>query len=359
MELNEMNKRVLPAEWFPQDAIMLAWPHKSTDWGPMLEEAQDCFFRIIETITIFEDVMVIINDKAQKFPLENFLNKERIHTVICPTNDTWARDFGPIFIKEGNQYKGLDFKFNGWGLKFAADQDNLITSRLFEKNIFAIDAIRENHLNFVFEGGSIESDGEGTILTTTECLMSPNRNGSFSLQEVEMKLKSSFGADRILWINHGFLSGDDTDSHVDTLARFCNPETIAYIKCNDPRDEHFEALKKMENQLRQFKTTKGKPYNLVPLPMADPYFDEENRLPATYANFLIINKAVLVPFYNSIKDQEAKNILEKIFTDSEVIGIDCRPLIKQHGSLHCVTMQLPVGVLKKTLNKENIVSINQ
>lgn len=340
-----MDNRILPAEWAPQDAVLLAWPHNNTDWAPMLDETRNCFRDIIETIARFEKVIVLLDNKDDGFPIDDFSNKECIHPVVCPTNDTWARDFGPLFINEDSQYTGLDFKFNGWGLKFPADRDNLITSRLFGQGIFKHEVQRENKLNFVLEGGSIESDGKGTILTTTECLMSPNRNGAFSRQEVENELKSLLGANRVLWINHGFLSGDDTDSHVDTLARFCDPETIVYVKCNNPEDEHFEALKKMEEQLQHFKTGEGKPYKLIPLPMADPVFDDNHRLPATYANFLIINGAVLVPSYNSPKDIEVKKILESVFPGRQVIGIDCRALIKQHGSLHCVTMQLPKGTL--------------
>jgi agmatine deiminase len=319
----------------------------ATDWASTLSEAQFCLRQIIESISRFEDVVVLLNDKDEAFLMNNFSNPWRIHPIICATNDTWTRDFGPLFIEQHHQFTGLDFKFNGWGLKFAADSDNLITSRLFDQHIFTVDTIYENHLNFVLEGGSIESDGKGTILTTSECLMSPNRNGGSNKFEIEKEIKDSFGAQKVLWLDHGYLASDDTDGHIDTLARFCNSETIAYIKCIDPADEHFDTLQKMENQLRRFSTTEGKPYNLIALPMADPVFEGNQRLPATYANFLIINGAVLVPFYNSPKDQLAKETLASVFPGREVIGIDCRPLIKQNGSLHCVTMQLPKGVLNK------------
>lgn len=336
----------MPGEWAPQDGVLLAWPHSDTDWAQMLKEVRECFVNIIEAITTFEQVVVLVSDE-NNFPIHQFTYSERIRTVNCLTNDTWARDFGPIFVKEGNKIVGLDYKFDGWGLKFAANEDNLITSRLFEKNVFSPLVKRENHLNFVLEGGSIESDGQGTILTTTECLMSANRNGALHQEHIEEKLKTSLGAERVLWIDHGFLTGDDTDSHVDTLARFCNSDTIAYVKCEDVEDEHYSALKKMEQQLQEFQTGNGKSYNLVPLPMADAVYEDGHRLPATYANFLIINEAVLLPFYKSPKDQEAKAILENVFPDRKVIGIDCLALIKQHGSLHCVTMQLPEGTMKE------------
>ncbi|MDK2842379.1 MAG: agmatine deiminase [Anaerophaga sp.] len=346
MDRQNRKNRILPAEWESQDAVLLAWPHEETDWEPMLQETRDCFRKIIDTITRFEDVVLLVDDNDQN-PSSRFRFPERLQIVKVPVNDTWARDFGPLLVKENRKYIAVDFKFNGWGLKFAADKDNLITQRLFENRIFSQDVVRENRLNFVLEGGSIESDGKGTVLTTSRCLLSPNRNGRYSKNEIEDRLKQFLGANNILWLENGYLAGDDTDSHIDTLARFCDPGTIVYIKTDNPEDEHFEALNKMENQLRKFKTTEGKSYNLIPLPMADPVYHNNQRLPATYANFLIINHAVLVPFYNSPKDIEAKKIFEKIFPNREVIGIDCRPLIKQNGSLHCVTMQLPQGSLKK------------
>jgi agmatine deiminase len=342
---NSMNtNRYLPAEWEPQDGILIAWPHRHTDWADMLEEARACFSEIIEAIAVYEKVIVLVEDIGS-FNVDRYTNKQNINTIECPFNDTWARDFGPLFVKQNNTFIALDYKFNGWGLKFAADQDNLITKRLFENNIFSSEVKRENHLSFVLEGGSIESDGKGTVLTTTECLMSPNRNGAFSKREIEGELKRSFGADNTIWLDHGFLSGDDTDTHIDTLARFCNFDTIAYVKCKDSEDEHFEALKKMEEQLQKFRKSDGTPYTLAPLPMADAVYEGGQRLPATYANFLIINQAILIPFYDSPKDIVAKAALTEIFPNHEIIGIDCRPLIKQHGSLHCVTMQLPEGTL--------------
>jgi agmatine/peptidylarginine deiminase len=340
-----MNSIILPAEWAPQDAVLLNWPHKDTDWAYMLKEVQDCFGQIVTTIARFEEVVLLMPDKPSAAIFESAGQAHRIKTLVCPTNDTWARDFGPLMIlKEGN-WTALDFKFNGWGLKFAANKDNLVTQQLFEANLFNPKVERANHLNFVLEGGSIESDGEGTLLTTSECLLSPNRNGAFSKPEIEDYLTKALGIHRVLWLNHGFLCGDDTDSHIDTLARFCDTQTIAYIACDDSNDEHFNELKKMEHELRQFRTTKGKPYRLIALPMADAVYVDGQRLPATYANFLIINGAILLPFYGSPKDKKAQAILQQVFPNREVIGINCLPLIQQNGSLHCVTMQFPKGSL--------------
>ena len=340
-----MKRAIFPAEWAPQDAIILNWPHKDTDWAYMLEEVQGCFREIVTTIARFEDVVLLVPDKAGASFHKVAGLPPHIKTLPCPTNDTWARDFGPLFISKEGILTGLDFKFNGWGLKFPAQKDNLVTRQLFQAKLFKPELKLENHLNFVLEGGSIESDGEGTLLTTTECLLSPNRNGAFNKQEIENYLIESLDLTRVLWLNHGFLTGDDTDSHIDTLARFCTPETIAYISCTDEKDEHFNELKQMEEELRQFRTLEGKPYRLVPLPMAEAVYSNGQRLPATYANFLILNQAVLLPFYGTPKDKIAQRLLQEAFPDREIIGINCLSLLEQHGSLHCVTMQLPQGSL--------------
>ena len=198
----------------------------------------------------------------------------------------------------------------------------------------------------MLEGGSIESDGCGTLLVTSECLLSENRNSTLSKEQIESRLKHDFCVERVLWLDHGYLSGDDTDSHIDTLARLCPNDTITYVRCTDKDDEHFEELNKMEEQLKQFKTSDGNPYRLLALPMADEIVFDGERLPATYANFLIINKAVLYPTYNQPdNDEKAKEVLQQAFPEYEIVSIDCTPLIKQHGSLHCCTMQFPKGVL--------------
>jgi agmatine/peptidylarginine deiminase len=338
-----MLQRVFPSEWAPQSSVLLAWPHPETDWKHMLPEVQDCFREIVTTIARFEEVILLVPDAATALALRGQFSRN-VRLPVIVTNDTWARDFGPLTIQENGQWLVLDFKFNGWGLKFAADKDNLVTRQLMEAGLLSPATRYQNCLNFVLEGGALESDGEGTLLTTSECLLSPNRNGQWNKAEIEHYLKETLGFTRILWLNNGFLRGDDTDSHIDTLARFCNKETIAYVKCSNKEDEHFQALEAMETELKTFVTTEGMPYNLVPLPMADEVLFEEERLPATYANFLIINGAVLVPTYNSAKDEEALAQVQKAFPQHQIIGINCLPLIKQHGSLHCVTMQLPKGL---------------
>jgi agmatine/peptidylarginine deiminase len=326
----------IPAEWEPQSFVQLTWPHAGTDWADMLDEVSECFVSIAREIVKRERLLIVCADKNSVREQLRDLPQDKITCVEIPTNDTWARDHGGITVMEDGKPVVLDFTFNGWGMKFPANLDNQITRQLFEKNIFPENVKYQNRLNFVLEGGSIESNGQGTILTTSECLLSENRN-NLTKEEIEAKLKEYLGAERILWLHHGYLAGDDTDSHVDTLARFCSPDTIAYVKCDDENDEHYSELKKMEEEIFSFA-----PLGVggIPLPMADAVYDENgDRLPATYANFLIINDAVLMPTYNSPKDEIARGQLQKAFPDREIIGIDCLALIKQHGSLHCVTMQ--------------------
>ena len=269
---------------------------------------------------------------------------QNVRFMVCETNDTWARDHGAITMLDAEGASLLDFMFNGWGLKFASDKDNLITRQAVESGF--LNGRYVNRLGIVLEGGSIESDGLGTLLTTSECLLSPNRNGQMGRDEIEEYLCSLFHLKQVLWLDHGYLAGDDTDSHVDTLARLCSPDTIAYVQCNDTQDEHYEALHQMEEQLKTFRTLDGTPYRLLALPMADKIEEEGERLPATYANFLIMNDAVLYPIYRQPEnDQRAKEVLQAAFPHHEIVGVDCCALIKQHGSLHCVTMQYPVGII--------------
>ena len=340
-----MNGRFFPAEWFPQSGVQVTWPHRDTDWHDILEEVTRCYIAFSKEILEREKLLVVCQDAPQVSSYFTAEERENLLLYEINSNDTWARDHGGISVFEGDNPMLIDFGFNAWGLKFAANHDNLITKRLYDKSAFLPGVTYQNRLDFILEGGSIESDGVGTILTTTQCLLSPNRNSALSKHQIEEQLKVSLGAKRVLWLHHGYLEGDDTDSHIDTLARFCDEQTIAYVKCDDKEDAHYEELRAMENELKAFVTLVGKPYHLIPLPMADAFCHEGQRLPATYANFLIINGAVLLPFYDSPKDELAKHQLQMAFPDREVLGIDCRPLVKQSGSLHCVTMQYPRGFL--------------
>lgn len=339
------NKIILPAEWYPQSAIQLTWPHKDTDWAPILDEVIPCFVSIAKEVIKREKLLVVCVDEQAVREQLGEVDYSRVLFREMETNDTWARDHGGISVFDEGVPCVYDFVFNGWGMKFAANYDNLITRNLFAQSTFSGSVLPVNMQPFVLEGGSIESDGKGTLLTTVECLASVNRNEYLQKEELENYLKEVFGFERILWLENGYLAGDDTDSHVDTLARFCSEDTIAYVQCTEPDDEHFDELQAMEQELQAFTRANGEPYRLIALPMADKVEWEGERLPATYANFLIMNGAVLLPFYQSPKDAVAKAALQEAFPDREIVGIDCLPLIKQHGSLHCVTMQYPEGFI--------------
>jgi agmatine deiminase len=270
---------------------------------------------------------------------------DRVYVHALPTNDTWARDFGPITVFQDGAPLLLDYGFNGWGLKFRACYDNQVTARLQASGAFG-NSPREVP-GLVLEGGSLESDGAGTLLTTSACLLEANRNPHLDRTQLEQQLRQQLGADRVLWLEHGYLAGDDTDCHVDTLARLAPGDCIIYQSCDDPADEHFTELTAMAAELAALRTRAGLPFTLLPLPWPKAcYADDGHRLPATYANFLILNGAVLVPVYNSTRDESALSVLSRAFPDRQIIAVPCRPLIEQHGSLHCITMQLPQGVLE-------------
>ncbi|MDD3356140.1 MAG: agmatine deiminase family protein [Dysgonamonadaceae bacterium] len=334
-----------PAEWYPQSAIQITWPHKNSDWTDILDEITQCYIELSKEIVKRTKLLIVCADRKEVEKYFTVAEQTQLILTEIESNDTWARDHGAISVFIGGKPVIYDFGFNGWGLKFAANYDNQITGKLFEKNIFSPDVSYHNHLNFILEGGAIESDGNGTLLTTSNCLLAPNRNEPLSKEDIENQLIKLFGLKRILWLNHGYLAGDDTDNHIDTLARFCNETTIAYVQCTDIDDEHYEELQKMEEELRMFRTLRDEPYNLIPLPMAEPIYDHDYRLPATYANFLIMSSAVLMPTYSTATDSVAKEQLQKAFPNKEIVSIDCRVIIKQHGSLHCITMQYPEGFL--------------
>ena len=361
----------LPAEWELQSAIMLTWPHAGTDWKPYLPEISQTYLELADIITRYEHLLVATPDVTGiQLLLENHLNQEqmnRIHLYEVESNDTWARDHGPITMvlrKKQNTWmvpiRMLDFKFNGWGEKFRWEKDNAINLKLYYMAAFNADM--ENHQGFVLEGGSIESDGKGTLFTTSQCLLAPHRNQPLDHDSIDHLLKTFFHLKRVVWLDHGNLIGDDTDGHIDTIVRVAPHDTLLYVGCDDPEDEQYEDFQALEKQLQSLFTWEGYPYRLLKLPMPDPIFDEGDRLttdkdskgdrlPATYANFLILNKAVIYPTYNQpAKDEEARKQIQLAFPDRDIIGVDSRTIIRQHGSIHCLTMQLPEGALRGDKN---------
>ena len=322
----------------------------------MLDEITATYHEIAREISKRENLLIVAPEEAQ--PIINF------QLSIINSNDTWARDHGFITLTDDEgHHRLLDFCFNGWGEKFPAELDNAINRRLYDEGLPPLSPADSppraggqsgnyvDCLDFVLEGGSIESDGRGTVFTTTGCLLAPHRNQPLTKKQIEERLKRELHAERILWIDHGNLTGDDTDGHIDTLVRICPEDTLLYMGCDDPDDEQYDELRLMEEQLKTFRTIDGRPYRLKKLPMPRPIYDNGqwsmvngqcDRLPATYANFLIINGAVLCPTYAQPDlDAEALRIIGEAFTDREIVGIDCRSIIKQHGSLHCCTMQFP------------------
>ena len=335
----------LPAEWEPQWGVQLTWPHAQTDWAPMLSEITATYEEMAREISKREHLLVVAPTVPE--PVEGVEGVEDLSPLnskflILNSNDTWARDHGFITLVDDEEHtRLLDFCFNGWGEKFPAELDNALNRQLYDNG--ALEGEYVDCLDFVLEGGSIESDGKGTVFTTTGCLMAPHRNQPMTQEEIEARLKRDLCAERILWIDHGSLTGDDTDGHIDTLVRICPDDTLLYMGCDNPDDEQYEELRMMEEQLKTFRTLEGKPYRLMKLPMPRPIYDGDDRLPATYANFLIVNGAVLCPTYDQPDlDAEALRLIGEAFPDREIVGIDCQSIIKQHGSLHCCTMQYPI-----------------
>lgn len=346
----------LPAEWEPVDAILMAWPNKNTDWAYMLEDVRKTYIDIITAISERAKVVLIGPELPETTIFPPNCRLDNLILVNMPINDTWTRDYGPIIVVDTDGTPMLqDFIFNGWGLKFAANHDNRVAERLHSSQLLT--GWYHGPAEIVLEGGSIESDGKGTILTTEHCLLAPNRNDALDQYEIETKLIEQLGAKKILWLKHGQLAGDDTDGHIDTLARIAPPgDIIIYTGCDDPSDEHFAELEAMRDELKEMTNTLGAPFHLVELPLPDPIYDPDDgtRLPATYANYLIVNGAVLMPAYGQPKkDRLAAMILESAMPEYEIIPIDCRSLIRQHGSLHCATMQIPLGVLSDDYETNN------
>ncbi|MGY2461956.1 agmatine deiminase family protein [Vreelandella sulfidaeris] len=344
-----MTYRLLP-EWYPQDGIQLTWPRHDGDWAPLLARIEATLERIVMATTRFQRALICVPDELTRQRLAATFEAygvpaSRLQLIVAPTDDTWARDHGPIsVIDEKGQMVILDYTFTGWGGKFPAERDNQLTQRLADAGAWACPVAPRD---LILEGGGIETDGEGTLLTTEACLLNSNRNPTLSRAQIEAQLGEDFGVDHVLWLSNGHLEGDDTDSHIDTLARFCDPSTIAYVRCDDPNDPHYSALAAMEQELQAFRQRNGEPYRLIALPWPQACFDPDDghRLPATYANFLIINQAVLVPTYGDPADVTALHALANAFPEHMLIPIECTSVIRQHGSLHCLTMQLPQGTL--------------
>ncbi|MET3929971.1 agmatine/peptidylarginine deiminase [Lysobacter sp. OAE881] len=335
-----------PAEWEPQSAVLIAWPNADTDWADRLGEVEETYIALVAAITRFQDAIVCVADEDVEAYARARLSSARVDMakvrfIEAPYDDTWLRDSGPITLRDGNGFRLLDFRFTGWGGKFDASQDDLLVERLTEAGIFSNSA--RQSIDFALEGGAIDTDGDGTLLTTWQCLH--ERHPDASRQELTTRLADWLKQDRVLWLDHGYLEGDDTDAHVDTLARFAPGDAIVFQACDDESDSHYAELKAMGDEIAALRTKDGKPYRLFPLPWAQPILDDGRRLAASYANFLIVNGAVLMPAYGDDADAKAQAVLADAFPGREIVPVPCRSLIWQNGSLHCITMQLPQGVV--------------
>ena len=342
-----MNTPVLrfPAEWEPQSAVLIAWPHAGTDWAQRLGEVEETYVALVAAITRFQPAWICVADDDLQTYAEARLRSarvdmDRVRFIAFDYDDTWLRDSGPIVLREGDGFRVLDFHFTAWGGKFEAGRDDRLVESLAAQGVFG--AAPRQRIDFALEGGGIETDGAGTLLTTWRCLH--ERHPQASRDQLDSKLRGWLAQDRVLWLDHGCLEGDDTDAHIDTLARFAADDAIVFQACDDPADPHYAELQAMAAELAALRTRDGRPYRLFPLPWAAPILDEGRRLAASYANFLIVNGAVLMPAYGDRADDRAAAVLAQAFPGREIVQVPCRPLIWQNGSLHCITMQIPQGL---------------
>lgn len=336
----------LPAEWEPQAAVLVAWPHAGTDWAPRLGEVERTYVALVAALARFEQALVCVADPDLERHVRAMLDVagadlSRVRFITLPYDDTWLRDSGPVTLTASPGFRWMDFRFTGWGGKFEAARDDALVTRLLEAGTLVPG--EHQRVDWALEGGAIESDGKGTVLTTWRCLH--QRHPEQSRADVEARLRQTLAASRVLWLEHGYLEGDDTDAHIDTLARFAPDDAIVYQRCDDPTDPHHAELEAMRRELTSLRTIDDKPYRLHALPWAAPILDQGRRLAASYANYLVVNEAVLVPAYDDPSDAVAAAVIGAAHPGRRVVPIPCRALIWQNGSLHCVTMQLPRGAL--------------
>ena len=336
-----------PAEWEPQSAVLIAWPHAGTDWAERLGDVEDTYIALVAATTRYQRVLICVADADLQTYAEARLRSARVDLsnvqfAEVAYDDTWLRDSGPISLQVPGGFRLLDFRFTGWGGKFEASRDDQLIGALASQGVF--DDATAQFVDFALEGGAIETDGAGTLLTTWQCMH--ERHPHASRDELDAKLSHWLAQDRVLWLEHGHLEGDDTDAHIDTLARFAPGDAIVFQACDDPADSHYAELKAMADEIGALRTRAGEPYRLFPLPWPHPILDRGRRLAASYANFLIINGAVLMPAYgDEEKDAAAAAVLEKALPGRDIVPVPCRSLIWQNGSLHCITMQLPQGLV--------------
>jgi agmatine/peptidylarginine deiminase len=336
----------LPAEWEAQAGVVIAWPHEATDWSPRLERIESAYVGLAGAIARFEPVVVCvanasIRDRASRALATAGVAAGRVRFVDVEYDDTWLRDSGPLTTSDGHAFRLLDFRFTGWGGKYGAERDDRLIETLVARGLFR--SATHERIDWALEGGAIESDGKGTILTTWRCLH--QRHPEMDREEMTRRLSEAFGAERVLWLDHGYLEGDDTDAHIDTLARFAPDDAIVFQACDDMADPHYDQLARMREELTALRTSDGRPYTMHALPWARAIVDDGRRLAASYANYLIVNGGVIVPAYGDPNDAHAAEVIGNAHPGREIVAVDARPLIWQNGSVHCLTMQVPKGAL--------------
>lgn len=332
----------MPAEWEPHEATWLTWPHNAESWPGKLETIPPIYAEWISVLTQGEKVFLNVNDQVMEDQARQLLENAGVDLSQVlfhhfPTNDSWMRDCGPLFVKNKNSLAMTDWEFNKWGGKYPPwNLDNQIPQKISEQYGFS-----RYSPGIVMEGGSIEVNGQGTLLTTTSCLLNKNRNPQLSQDQIEKYLKDYLGVTHILWLGDGIV-GDDTDGHIDDLTRFVDPTTVVTVLEENKSDENYHILQDNLKRLEKMKDQSGNSLNIILLPMPDPVVFEGQRLPASYANFYIANKHVVVPVFRDKKDERALEILQKCFPSRKVVGIDASDLIWGLGAFHCLSQQQPL-----------------
>ncbi|MCC6290098.1 MAG: agmatine deiminase family protein [Chitinophagaceae bacterium] len=334
-----------PAEFAAHSATWLSWPHKEASWPGKIAAIYPNYAAFIKEVSAGESVHINVNDEAmQNFATEQLLKAgvdlNKIAFYLHPTNDAWCRDHGPAFLinPDAEQKKIIiDWNYNAWGNKYPPyDLDDVIPTLIGEKYNIPV-----YHPGIVMEGGSVEFNGQGTLLTSTACLLNPNRNPQLNQEQVEAYLSHYYGVNQVLWVSEGIV-GDDTDGHIDDTVRFVNADTVLTVIEEDRNDENYYLLQQNLRELKAMRLLNGKQLNIIELPMPDAVIYEDQRLPASYANFYISNAAVVVPVFNCDKDDKALQIIQQCFPERKVVGIDSTDIIWGLGSFHCLSQQEPL-----------------
>ena len=329
-----------PAEWHKHEGTWLSYPHNENSWPGKIDTIFPSYHKFIAELSKSEIVNINVEDEAAKETITEALSElkadlSRVKFHFFRTNDAWCRDHGPAFVLKANQKALINWDYNAWGGKYPCELDNLIPLKIAEEMNLEV-----FHPHIVMEGGSIDVNGCGTLLTTTACLLNPNRNPLLSQGEIEEKLCQYYNVDKVIWLGEG-IEGDDTDGHVDDITRFVNPTTVVTVVEENKNDANYQVLQDNLSLLKTARLQDGKQLDIVELPMPSAVVWDDMRLPASYANFYIANKAVIVPTYRCDNDEKALCILESLFPDRKIVGIDSTDIIWGLGSFHCFSQQEP------------------